>query len=239
MLVTGLVVLPGVAFAQQYFDPGLLQKSIDQKPQDFQALGARLGSFMFTPGVELIYEHNDNVFYLEENEIDDSIFHIRPWANLVSDWNRHAFNVTAWADIANYSDFGSEDYEDWALSLDGRVDVRRDSYLSYEGSTMRLHEDRRSPDDVGGVKPTDFDYSGLGIGYDHTFNRLEAGMYFRKNVIDYDNNIDGDGNLIDNRDRNRDQDTLTLRVDYQLQPQRSLFASYAANAVFLRNPCLQ
>jgi hypothetical protein len=209
ILVACLACLSAGAFAQQYFDPGLMQKSFVQKPEDFQPPGARLGSFMFHPGAELFYENNDNIFYLEDGAIDDSIWHLRPNATLNSDWNRHSLNLSGWADIARYDDFGSEDYTDWALRLDGRLDVRQGSWISYEASTMDLHEDRRSPDNQFGVRPTEFNYSGLGVGYDQMFNRLKAGVYFRSNGFDYDNNVDAMGDVIDNQDRNRDEDLIT------------------------------
>lgn len=223
--------IPYAATAQQYFDPGLMQKSIESKPEDFQPPGARLGSFVFRPGVELLYASNDNIFYEENGEISDSIWHLRPWASLNSDWNRHSFNLSGWGDIARYSDYGSEDYEDWALRADGRVDVRHDSWLSFEASQMELHEDRRSPDNQLGIEPTEFTYAGYGAGYDQVFNRLKAGVYFRRNTFDYDDNLDDDGEIIDNQDRGRDEDLLTFRADYQVQPQRSLFASWALNEV--------
>lgn len=225
------LLAPGGAYAQQYFDPGLLQKTIEQKPQDFQAVGARWGSFMFHPGVELSHEWNDNIFYFPSNEIDDTIWHVRPWFSLTSDWNRHAVNLSGWADIARYNDFDVQDYEDWALRLDGRIDVRRESWFTYEVSNMHLHEDRRNPDDSFGLFPTEFDYSGFGGGYDHVFNRLKAGVYFRRTSFDYENNVDGVGDIIDNQDRDRDEDTLSFRIDYQVQPERSIFFTYASRDV--------
>ena len=77
-----LLLSPLCATAQQYFDPGLFQQTVEQKPEDFQAPGARLGSFMLTPGAEIAWERNDNVFYTPNNGLSDSIWHVRPWANL-------------------------------------------------------------------------------------------------------------------------------------------------------------
>jgi len=231
-----VLLLPAVCSAQQYFDPGLFQKAIEQKPEDFRAPGARLGSFMLRPGVEVVFESNDNIFYLSDQEIDDTVWHVRPWASLASDWTRHALNVSAWGDIARYQDYDVQDYEDWAVRADGRIDVRRESYLSYEVSAMRLHEDRRSPDDRFGIRPSEFDYRGFGGGYDHSFNRLKAGVYYRQMAFDYHDNVDGEGNIIDNQDRDREQGTLTLRADYQWQPERALFVSYAWNEVDYDRP---
>ncbi len=226
-----LAMSPGAVLAQQYFDPGLFNKSIEQKPEDYQPPGARLGSFVLLPGAELAWTRNDNVFYTPDNELDDQVWHIRPWADLTSDWNRHALNFSAWGDFARYDDFGENDYEDWALRADGRVDVLQNSWFSADVSAYHLHEDRRDPAAGAPASPTEFDYDGFGLGYDHIFNRLKVGAYYNFNAFDYDDNVTGDGEFIDNQDRNRDQDRYTLRADWQLGPETALYGSYEWNSI--------
>ena len=225
------LLTPGISVAQQYYDPGLLQITIDRKPADFQSGGIRLGSFALQTGVELALEHNDNIFYLENEEISDSIIHARPWARLGSDWSRHELNLSAYTDIGRYDDFGSEDYEDWVLNLEGRIDVKRGSDFNYKASYMQLHEDRSSPDDVGGIAPTQFSYSVVGAGYSHRFNHLTAALNFETIDTDYDNNTNGIGDILDNQDRDRSGDALTLRLAYELSPQSSVFIGAEANEV--------
>jgi hypothetical protein len=179
-------------------------------------------------GAELAYENNDNIFYLNKLEVDDSIFHIRPWANLNSDWSRHELNLNFYADIGKYNDFGSQDYEDWVTSLNGRIDVRRGSNFNYKASYMQLHEDRSSPDS-GGIKPNEFTLSGFDVGYKHTFNRLTAALNYDRAATDYDNNISFTGDILDNQDRDRTRDALTLRLDYDMSGQRGVFFSVAGN----------
>lgn len=231
LLLAICLALPGAVRAQQYFDPGILQKSIQQKPEEYQAVGARLGGFNFWPGAELAYENNDNIFYDDQTKLSDDIWHLRPWFNLASDWSNHSLNFSGWADLARYNDNGELDYDDWATRLDGRIHVRHNSWFSWEGSYMHLHEDRRTPDSRQGLYPTEFDYYGGGLGYDHVFNRLKLGGYLRTNTFDYDNNVDLNGNPIDNQFRNRDESTLTLRADYLARPGRSYFASYGRTTV--------
>ena len=229
LMALGAFMLPGISVAQQYHDPGLLHKTIDRKPVDFQPAGIRLGSFALHTGAELAYEKNDNIFYLPEDEIDDSIFHIRPWANLNSDWSRHALNLSFYADIARYSDFGTEDYEDWVARLDGRFDVKRGSNFNYAANYMQLHEDRSSPDDVGGIKPTEFTASGFNLGYSHNFNRLTAALNYDRADMDYDDNLNGDGEILNNQDRDRTRDEIALRLDYELSGPRGVFFRAASN----------
>ena len=62
LLALGIWVLPSVSVAQQYYDPGLLQRTVDRKPVDFQSPGVRLGGFQLNTGAELALEKNDNIF---------------------------------------------------------------------------------------------------------------------------------------------------------------------------------
>ena len=168
------LLLPTASIAQQYYDPNTLRKTIDRKPIEFLPVGLRLGSFMLGTGIELVVENKDNIFYSNKQEIDDTIFHVRPWFNLQSDWNRHALNVSFFLDVGRYNQYGNQDYEDWTLKLDGRIDVKRRSKFKYGLFTSQLHEDRSTPDNLNGIKPTVFSWDGFNAGYSHTFNRLTA-----------------------------------------------------------------
>ena len=85
-------MLPSVSVAQNYYDPGLLRKTVQRFPVEFISPGVRVGSFILNPGAELTWENNDNIYYISGDNIrkvGDNILHIRPWLDLRSDWNRH------------------------------------------------------------------------------------------------------------------------------------------------------
>lgn len=231
-----LATLPGVVQAQQYFDPGLLQQTFAQRPADFQPPGIRAGSFIVSTGANFAYEYNDNVFYTPTMPLSDSIWHLSPYLNVNSDWNRHALNFNAAADLARYDEFGQNDYNDWTTRVDGRVDVKQNSWLSLDASFYHLHEDRRDPSAGGPATPTEFDYGGYGAGYDHIFNRLKVGAYYNYNAFDYDNNVTSDGEFIDNADRNRSQDRYVARADYQLGPETAVFGNVGWNSISYDQP---
>ncbi|MCW8926906.1 MAG: outer membrane beta-barrel protein [Xanthomonadales bacterium] len=224
-----LLLLPCLVYSQQYYDPGIQQRSIHRKPTAYEAEGVRLGSFILKPAVELTLEHNNNIYYIDETKVADTLFHIQPKLALVSDWGRHALNFDAGADIARYSDYGDEDYEDWWVTLDGRVDVKRGNTVNYGATYKQLHEERNSPDYVHGIKPSEFSYSGFDLGYERNFNRLTANLGYDRFDTDYDNNVNSDGEIVDNQDRDRSRDTLALRLDYERSPGRSIFVGGAIN----------
>ena len=226
LLSMAFFAVSGVVHAQYYDDPGLGQKPVATHPQDYKPLGIRAGSFMLHPGVQLAAEYTDNVFYTENNTVSDTIFHIRPYISAQSTWSRHSLNVSAAADFGLYADYDFRDYEDYFLSIDGRVDVKNRSYFSYGLDYMHLHESLGNRDAEQGIEPTVYDFYGGNIGYDHTFNRLSVGAMYTMAWLDYDNSVSATGEIIDNQDRNRREDSLLLRAGYQFKTDMQAFVSY-------------
>jgi hypothetical protein len=216
----------GVLEAQNYDNPGLGELPVVSHPQDFKPLGIRAGGFMLHPGVQLAAEYNDNVFYRNEDELDDFIWHVRPYITAQSNWTRHAFNVRLAADFARHQDYGDRDYEDYFLLINGRVDVRNRSYMTYTADYMQLHEGLNNRDAVQGVEPTIYELWGGSLGYDHMFNRLAVGVLFGMRTLDYDNAVAADGTVIDNQDRNRDERDARLRLGYQFKTDMQAFMAF-------------
>jgi hypothetical protein len=225
-----LAVVGGLQ-AQSYDNPGLGELPVVSHPQDYKPLGIRAGGFMLHPGVHLAAEYTDNAFYSAAGEESDTIYHVRPYITAQSNWNRHALNVRLAADIARYKDFGIRDYEDYFLTVSGRLDVRSRSFMTYSLDYMNLHEGLNARDSEQGLEPTRYDLYGGGLGYDQTFNRLSVGALYTLQRLDFDDALAEDGTFIDNQDRDRDTDSLALRVGYQLQTEMQVFASYRLNRV--------
>jgi hypothetical protein len=228
----GVCLLPSLSIAQQYYDPGLLQRTIDRRPVDFESPGIRAGGFELHAGAELAWENNDNIFYFDGNfGISDDIIHARPWLNASSDWNRHALNFSFFADVASYSDFNSQNYTDWTASMDGRIDVRRGSAFNYGISHIKLHEDMRNPETQQSIEPVEFSIGSINLGYAHQFNRLTLAVGYLHDKYNYQNGKDGEGQPVNNQDRDRDRDTWSARLDYNFSDQTGMFFGYAGNSV--------
>lgn len=228
-----LVLLCSTAtlWAQSYDNPGLGQKPVASHPQDFKPLGIRAGSFMLHPGVELAAEFNDNILFTEEFKLSDTIFHIRPYFTAQSNWSRHSLNIRLAADIGRYDDYDFRDYEDYFALLGGRVDVASRSSFNYGLNYMQLHEDRNVRSAEQGIEPTVYSLTSGSLGYDHTFNRLSLGILFDLGSLDYDNNRNILGEIVDNQDRNRDTSSLMLRAGYQFQTDKQAFMSVVFNDI--------
>ena len=219
-------LMPFSVLAQYYDSPGLDSQPVVAHPQDYKPLGIRAGSFMLHPGVQLAIQHTDNVFFDSDEERSDTVFHVRPYITAQSTWSRHSLALTASADIARYDDFGSRDYEDYFLGLNGRVDVLSRSFFTYGADFLDLHEDLNNRGSEQGVEPTRYNTYGGNVGYDHTFNRLSLGARYTYQKADYDDVFSDEGSIIDNQDRDRDTNSWLLRAGYQFQTDRQAFVSY-------------
>jgi hypothetical protein len=190
---------------------------------ELDPLGMRAGAFLIYPAMTIDGVHDDNIFAVESDEDSDFITHFRPELAIESDWGRHALNFDAGADIGRYNDNGDEDYEDYRVSLDGRLDMQRQNNLSARAGYANEHVPRSSPNDENGTKPTTYDIGSLSAAYRHRLNRLtfRVGGAFKQ--FDYDNVKASDGTTINNQDQNRDVDTYLAQVNYELQPEYSAF----------------
>ena len=220
-----LLCLPGALWAQSYDNPGLGQKPVASHPPDFKPLGVRAGSFMLHPGVELAAEFNDNILYTYDFELDDTIYHIRPYLTAQSNWSRHPLSIRLSADFAIYDEFDIRNYQDYFVQINGIVDVQSRSSFNYSLDYMQLHEERNDRSATQGIEPTVFSLAGGSLGYDHTFNRLSLGILASLRSLDYDDNIRLNGDIIDNQDRDRDDTALEFRAGYQFQSDKQAYVS--------------
>ena len=223
------LLVPATVLAQRYDNPGLGQKPVVSHPQDYKPLGIRAGSFMLHPGIHLAAEWTDNAFYTRENKQSDVIYHIRPYITAQSTWSRHSLNVSLAADIARYHKYDFRDYEDYFLTLSGRVDVKNRSFFSYGAQYMRLHEGLDNRDSEQGFEPTTYDLWGANIGYDHTFNRLSLGADLRWARMDFDDAYALDGDEINNQDRDRDVLRWGVDAGYQFKAGMAAYVAYSGN----------
>jgi len=188
---------------------------------DYDPLGLRTGAFRWLPSVAVGYQSKDNIFATDGNEVDDDVLVVRPALTVASDWSRHRLAAGVNAESARYNDFDSEDYDDWGLFLDGRLDLVN-SRLTGRLSHDDLHEARTSTDDVRGSEVTTYSVDAATLAYRFNPGRMfiEPGADFRR--ISYDNTASPSGE-VDNSDRDRDELTGRLRAGFAVTDSYNLF----------------
>ena len=203
-------------------------ETVTNRPRpELDPLGVHAGGFFIYPHLGLQEFYNDNIFATDSNEEDDFITLISPRVDVTSDWTRHAFDLYAKAAIARYADQTDEDFEDFSVGTNGRLDITQRAKLRAGVSYDRLHEGRGSPDDVGGrtaLEPTLFDVGSVFLTYQQWLGRflLESGGEVYR--LAYDNVGTEAGGIIINDDRDRSLYAGHLKMGYEFMPGYTAFA---------------
>ena len=204
---------------------------VAERPRpDYDAVGIRAGSFLFLPELSISETYNDNIFARQANTDHDLITKVLPKVSLESDWNNHALNLTAGADIGRNLRSSKEKYEDYNFAADGRVDIRRDTSVSASVNYEQLHEDRGSPDDVGGITPTEYTKLSSDVGFRNKWNRVALEVGLGTEMYDYDD-VARTGGITNNDDRDRDHYTLSTRLGYEIVPEYEGFVKASYNTI--------
>jgi hypothetical protein len=202
----------------------------DRARPQYDALGVRVGSFIFLPKITAQEQYESNIFATPNNEVDDYITRILPGARLVSDWNNHQLQFDAGAAVGLHAQNSDEDYEDYFVGTSGRVDIRRSTNLRLGARYDHGHEDRSSPDDPGtGKEPTELDEYAANTALFHNFGRLNATLdgTFQRITFDDVNTVGGGTNI--NHDRDRNVYEGGLRIGYEIVPQYEAFVRGSYN----------
>ena len=186
-------------------------------------LGVRIGGFLLYPRLSLGEEFDDNIFAVDDNQDADFITTITPDVRLRSDWNNHALNIDGALTVGRYADHQAENFEDFRVGTDGRVDVTRNSNASALIRYQELHEERGSPDDQGGSEPTEYSVTNFLVSYFHRFNRLSFDVDGTVDLWDFDDVSTSTGSSIDQDDRDRTVAKGTFRAGYEIVPEYEAF----------------
>lgn len=190
----------------------------------------RVGASILESNIENTLSFDDNVFRKNDNELDDYIYHFKPYLKLMSDWQRHEVYAEVSGDFATYLDYTGENYQDYSLGAGGRIDI--DTYNDFEldFTHHQMHEDRGSPEDVDGKAPINFTQDEFNAQYNFGGERRVNGyLKLSSNYYNYDDNNKLDGTPVDNQYRNRLQNELTLRGEYEFKPDHSVFVQTSYN----------
>ena len=216
------VWLATAAFAVLFAAPALAQQQLPseeievaKRPRpEFDPLGIHLGGFFLYPSLAVSEAYNDNIFATERNEKDDFITVISPTARVQSTWSNHELHADAGAHVGRYISHDDEDYKDLFGDIGGRLDITRDSKVFLDGGYAHLHEDRSSPDDAGGTKPTTYDKAQLNGAFSQQFNRFLGRLELRSDHLAY-NDVPSTTGTIRNGDRDRFDYEEAVRLSYE------------------------
>lgn len=205
----------------------------ERQTSAYDAKGIRLGSFDFHPLMAFGSEYDSNIFKRNSaNEVGSYVAHFNPGFMVNSDWSRHALNASVKTDLTVYSSQPeNNNYQDVFVSLDGRLDVLKDSFFETTYNFNSIHEDRGSADQRGGKTPTFYSVNYLNLAYQHKFNRLSLKPEFSVSRYDYQDTMTSLGFSLQNHTRNRWEYKPSLRVGFELKPGYEAFTKFVWQSV--------
>jgi hypothetical protein len=198
---------------------------------DYDALGQRVGGFILYPDLQVQEAYNSNIFYTDTNKTRDFITTINPNLDLRSNWNQHALNMHFDANIVRYAHTSSENYEDYTVAADGRVDILHDA-RGYGGGAYRVrHEPRYSPNNIfGATEPTEYSDIAANLAGEKEFNRLSFRLDGNYDKYTYQDVRSNSGALIQQSLRDHDEKQVSLRTGYEFAPLRQVYLLTAVNS---------
>lgn len=162
---------------------GVPAVALAQEVGPYEPLGIRAGSFLIYPTLSVSEAYDDNVFAVDNNTDDDLITVISPQVRVESNFSRHRLGFTAGSEVAFHVNETDEDYQDFFVSSDGRLDITRQNYVDAEVLFARNHQERDDPEDTGDRNHlTEFNRYGGELSFTQLFNRLNfrvTGRTFR------------------------------------------------------------
>ena len=195
----------------------LEQKDSDIAPDAYQAKGLDLGAFLLMPKMELDLARNSNIYATNYDAKHDIITTYRPEFALDSRFERHAINVVGRVERKEFDTFDKESVTNGFAQLSGRYDVTDRDTLNASLSYTHDHEDRGSPDDVGGLHPTEFHYLVLNTSGAINTGPLTSSLGFVAVKRDWEDTQTGTG-ISPSHLRNRNEFDVTLREAYEFTP---------------------
>ena len=191
------------------------------EPDDpYAPLGVHAGAFMLYPAVELIGGYDTNPAHVPGGQ-HATLYTLAPELKVQSDWSRHELKADLRGSYTGYNpDFTPTlSRPNVNGTVDGRIDVTRDTRIDLGGRVLVSTDNPGSPNlQAGLAKLPVFTTAGGTVGIGQRFSRFDLSLKgdFERTV--YQNSTLTDGTTASNDDRNYDQYGGKLRGGYELFP---------------------
>ncbi len=203
---------------------------LDRQGDIYEPQGVRTGLFLLYPKVDVKETGKSNIYATSSNRVSDWITTISPSLFFRSDMSRNALNLKLGADVNRYLNHGDENFTDFELGADGRIDVTRDGKITGGGSFKKQHEDRGSPDSSTADKQQiEYDVLNGFLGASHQLNRVVMKLDGSVDQYSYHDSVHVDGTTVSNGDRDRNEFNESLRVGYEFQSWYQVFVQGGMN----------
>jgi hypothetical protein len=187
----------------------------------YAPLGIRGGSFMFFPSIEFDAAYASNPSAVPGGP-GSPYFVVAPELKVQSDWSRHSLTADI---VGTYTDFTNGSFQPSLnrpylnSTIDGRIDVSRETQIVLENRVIVTTDNPGSPNLSAGLASLPIDTTvGGTIGVVQNFNRLNVALRGTIDSANYQNSMLTDGESASNADRDFNQYGINARVGYEIDP---------------------
>jgi hypothetical protein len=197
--------------------------------ESYQPKGVDLGLFLLLPKLENELTYNSNVYATRNNVKSDFFTTIRPELALRSRFAQHDLSFRMMAEKYIYRTYKNDNHLDFQTDVNGRYDVQPGTELTLFSQYFSRHEDRSSPDEAGGVKPTPTQGFITKLGGKQELGKFTLSGDLTTQRLMFDRVATSSGATILNDDRDRWEVEGKLRGAYELFPGYAAVTQVSAN----------
>jgi hypothetical protein len=196
-------------------------------PGPLDQSGIGLGSFILVPQLELNIGVDSNVFAQPASgpPVSSMYATVTPSFDLRSDWLNHSLHVLASGTLGWYGNAPTQNYQNYGIIVDGRVDIYTDVYATWLTGFRRSTEALGTPNVSFAQAPTVVDTLPIEFGLYQQFNRVFYQLGVRATrywYYDY-STISGFG--LPGSSRERWEYSESLKIGYQLFEDLDVFVA--------------
>lgn len=188
----------------------------------YSPVGGRYNSFKFFPSMDVGLKLDNNIYRQSSQEKSDAVTAFKPALEVSTDWSLHEVKAGVQAEVGKYWKHRSENYQDYSVYVSGVYDVMYGTRFFARASYDEKHEERGSPEDANGERPTEYSVSSAELGFvrDLSIFKLMLRSYWQGYEYDDDHSR---GVVIDNSVRDRVQSVYEARLGYELSDRSELY----------------
>lgn len=176
-----------------------------------------------TPELSTGVAYDSNVYATPNQQKRDMLFIVSPSLRAQKRGDGHSITLTASGTRTNYRTYSSENSTDYQIDATGRQRINAYGNIFGGLGFSRAHEDRTSPDDVLGKRPTVFSDTYAHAGITQRWSPVTLTVGTTLDHLIFNNVTSAAGDVINNADRSRNVVGVGLRLGYQVSPHVDLF----------------
>ena len=192
---------------------------------DDHELGIALGSFYLIPQIEMNTGYDTNVFAQSASlgTVGSPYLTIAPTFDLRSNWSNHELHVLGGAGMGFYSAAPTQNYLNFSLLGDGKLDIDYDFYATANLGAVRATEALGTPNAVAASAPTVAYSVPVGLGFYKRFNRFFMGGNVNATKYWYEDYSVITSQGLPAASRERTEYSESLKFGYELTEDFSVF----------------